>query len=69
VQNQWAGGDINHLMMAKVQIKIAAAKKKFETPRKRFDVQKLQNHEFQQNFQLQLRNKHEQLGSLENEVT
>jgi endonuclease/exonuclease/phosphatase family metal-dependent hydrolase len=36
-------GSDHHLMMAKVQIKIPAAKKKFESPRKRFDVQKLQN--------------------------
>jgi hypothetical protein len=54
-------------MIAKVQIKIPAAKNKFESPRKRFDVQKLQNQEFKQNFQLSLRNKYEQLGSLENE--
>jgi hypothetical protein len=43
-------GSDHHLMMAEVQIKITAAKKKFESPRKRFDVKKVQNQEYTQNF-------------------
>lgn len=36
-------GSDHHLMIARIRIKISAAKAKGETQEKRFDVQKLQN--------------------------
>lgn len=54
------GADISsdhHLVTARIRIKIAAAKKRFEQQRKRFDVGKLQNERNKEQFKINLSNR------------
>ena len=49
-------GSDHHLMIANFRFKILAAKKKFETRRKKYSVQKLQKPSIREEFKLELKN-------------
>jgi hypothetical protein len=61
-------GSDHHLMVADFRLKILATRKKFETRRKKYDVQKLQTPSVRDEFKLELKNRFSVL-SIQNETT
>jgi len=61
-------GSDNHLMIANFRFKILAARKKTETSRKKYNVQKLQMPSVKEEFKLELKNRFSVL-STQNEDT
>jgi hypothetical protein len=61
-------GSDHHLMVANFRLKILATRKKFETKRKKYNVQKLQTPSVRDVFKLELKNRFSAL-SIQNEAT
>jgi len=57
-------GSDHHLMIANFRFKILAPRKKFETRRKKYNVQKLQMSSVREEFKLELKNRLSVLSTL-----